>query len=133
MMRAIIAAPVYFLFVFAAGFALGAIRVLVLEPRLGSFAATAAETPVMLSISWIAAAWTIRRFRVPVTTPARLSMGAAALVLLLAAEALLGIALGRGFAEQARALGAPAGMLGFAAQLAFAFMPLAQARLSGRA
>jgi hypothetical protein len=48
---ALIAATVYFLALFAIGFAFGTVRVLVVEPRLGALAATASEVPLMLIVA----------------------------------------------------------------------------------
>jgi hypothetical protein len=55
-MRAAAAAAVlYFLAAFGAGFLLGPIRVLVLEPRLGAFAAVLIEAPLLLAANVVAA------------------------------------------------------------------------------
>jgi len=48
---------VYALSVFAIGFVLGAIRVLVLAPRLGNAVAVALEVPFMLAVSWKLSRW----------------------------------------------------------------------------
>ena len=55
----------YFALVFAAGFALGVVRVLVLAPRLGALSAVALELPLILTVSWIACGWVLKRFSVP--------------------------------------------------------------------
>ncbi len=52
-MRAVLAGVLYFGLVFALGFILGTLRVLVLEPRLGSTGAVLLELPVMLAASWL--------------------------------------------------------------------------------
>jgi hypothetical protein len=109
--------------VFAAGFALGAIRVLLVAPRLGDTAAVALELPLMLAISWVACLRLIGRLRVPATPPARLVMGGLALALLLAAEFALALGLG-GTPGAALALGTAAGLIGLAGQAAFAVLPL---------
>ena len=129
MRAALIAGVLYFAIVFAVGFALGALRVTVFVPRLGELWAVALEVPAMLAVSWLASARLVRTRRVPRTAAARLAMGGLALALLLAAEWGLGLALsGRGIREQLAAWLAPAGLLGLAAQLAFALVPLVQAR-----
>jgi len=123
---ALIAGSVYFGVLFALGFALGTVRVLMVAPRIGELAATAAEAPVMLLASWLACGWIVRRWSVPYRLSDRTVMGAWFLGLLLAAELLLGLTLfGRTAAEQWAALTSPAGLLGLAAQLAVALFPMA--------
>ena len=78
-------ALLYFAFVFAAGFVLGAIRVPLLVPRLGERAAELIEAPIMLGVIWLSARAVVRRF--PADRPARLlGSGMLALALLLALE-----------------------------------------------
>jgi len=76
----------YFALVFATGFVLGALRVTVLVPRLGTRTAELAEVPVMLAVTLFAARWVARRLSVPPSARPRLGMGCVALVLLLVAE-----------------------------------------------
>jgi len=76
----------YFALTFGAGFMLGPLRILVLMPRVGARVAELAELPVMILVTWLAARWTVRRFRVPSSARLRLVMGALAFALLLAAE-----------------------------------------------
>jgi hypothetical protein len=82
---AIAAGAVYFLLVFAAGFVLGTMRVLLVVPHLGERRAELLEIPVMLVIAFVAARWVVGRWRID-TTPARLVTGGVALALLAAAE-----------------------------------------------
>jgi hypothetical protein len=122
--RPLQAAVAYFAIVFAAGFILGTIRVVVLEPVLGGLAAVAVETPVILTISWIISGLLIRRFDIAPALLARLMMGVFAFCFLLAAELNLSmVAFGRSAAEFAAGLAEPAGLLGLSAQLVFAAMP----------
>ena len=86
MAPAIKAGLCYFALTFGAGFLLGPLRILLLEPRVGARAAELAELPVMIVVMWLAARWTIRRFRVPLSAASRLAMGALAFALLVAAE-----------------------------------------------
>jgi hypothetical protein len=85
-MPAIKAGLCYFGLTFGAGFLLGALRVLVLVPRVGARAAELAELPVMIVVTWLAARWTVRRFHVPSSIALRVVMGSLAFVLLVAAE-----------------------------------------------
>lgn len=127
MRRALTAGAAYAGLVFAAGFALGAIRTLMVEPRLGALAAVAIELPVMLAISWFACGSALRRFVVPAEFAARLAMGLAAFAVLMGAE--LGLALfvfARSAGDFLAGFAAPAGALGLAGQIAFGLMPLAR-------
>jgi hypothetical protein len=76
----------YFAIVFGAGFLLGPIRILWLEPRVGTRWAELTEAPIMLVVMLLATRWIVRRFRVPRTPSGRLGMGFVALALLLGAE-----------------------------------------------
>lgn len=60
-MRVLIRGSLYFALVFAVGFALGAVRVLWLVPRLGERAAELLEAPFMLAASFFFARWVVRR------------------------------------------------------------------------
>ena len=125
MPSAIKAGILYFAIVFAAGFLLGTLRVFILLPLTGEFAAVALELPVMLVISWLACRKLISRFSVPATTEPRLVMGALAFGLLLLAEVgLSGFAFNRSVAEYFALLQTAPGLLGLAGQIAFAFIPL---------
>ena len=65
----------YFAVVFAAGFGLGVIRMLVVIPRVGETVAVLIEAPVMLGISWPVARRLTRWFAVPDAAEARVLMG----------------------------------------------------------
>jgi len=80
------AGAVYFACVFAAGFALGAIRIPFLVPRLGVRIAELLEMPVMFVVILMSAKWIVRRFQLPAVPPIRLTVGVIALVLMLLAE-----------------------------------------------
>lgn len=84
--RALRASGAYFAWVFAAGFALGWIRVPLLEPRLGTRWSELAELPLMLVAVVLAARWTVRRFRLPPEPGARWTVGLVALGGMLLAE-----------------------------------------------
>jgi hypothetical protein len=59
----VIRGAVYFVLVFGAGFFLGVLRVLVVEPRLGQRSAELLEAPLMLAVIYFAARFITRRFR----------------------------------------------------------------------
>jgi hypothetical protein len=114
---------------FAIGFVLGAVRALLLAPAIGVLAATMAELPVMLGLSWVVCGWIVRWLRVPPRAVIRMAMGATALGVLLACELMLGLVVfGRSAAQLAASLATLPGLLGLSAQLLFAAFPLLQAR-----
>lgn len=118
---------VYFAIVYAAGFALGTLRVLAVAPALGDFAATLVELPIMLAVSWVACGLVLRRQSVPQT--ARLAMAATSLALLLLAELGTGVfAFGLTPAGAAARIFAYANWLGLAGQLLFVAFPLLRQR-----
>jgi len=85
-MKVLKAGLAYFAIAFGAGFVLGAIRVLLVVPRLGTRTAELVEMPIMLAVSFLAARWVARRFVMPYAVPSRLAMGLIALALLVAFE-----------------------------------------------
>jgi hypothetical protein len=91
--RSLQAALLYFAWVLGAGFALGAVRVPFLVPRLGERYAELIEMPLMLTVIVFAARHVVRRFAVPPSFAIRLKVGFAALALSVAAELLLAAAL----------------------------------------
>jgi hypothetical protein len=122
---ALFAATVYFLALFATGFAFGTVRVLVVEPRLGALAATASEVPLMLIAAYFICRWTIRRWRVPSTPSLRWIMVPWFLTLLFLFESLLGtVIFGRTLFEQWTSLTATAGLIGLSAQFVSALLPV---------
>ncbi len=78
------AASLYFLIVFGAGFLLGAIRVVLIVPRLGTRWAELLEMPVMLTVIYFASGNINKRF--PLRSADRLSYGLLALAFAVAAE-----------------------------------------------
>jgi hypothetical protein len=118
--------------VFAAGFALGALRVTLLVPRLGELGAMALEPPLMLLVSWLACGWLLGAFGVPRHVSTRVPMGGLGFVLPMTAELGLGtVVFGRSLAEQFASLYALPAAPGFAAQLAFGLFRLLR-RATGR-
>ena len=127
--RTLLAGAAYIAIVFAAGFVLGAVRTLVLVPRVGSFTAVLLELPVMLVISWIACGKVLARFDIPARTAPRLGVGASAFTFLMLAEVVLSlVAFDRAPSDYLAELGTPHGLLGLAGQVLFALMPLAHRR-----
>jgi hypothetical protein len=114
-------------FLIGFGFVFGAVRVTLVAPRVGAFAAVALEAAPMLIACWFVSRIVVARAAVPAAAASRLAMGAWALALLLAAETALGVVgFGRTLTEQFAAWATPAGALGLAAQVAFALLPVAQ-------
>ena len=113
----------YFAIVFSFGFVLGTVRVLAVIPRIGEFAATLLELPLILTAAWFVSGWLIRKMRIAPDTTSRLLMGAAAFGLAMIAEPLLGLSFGRSLTEQWAALLRPAGLAGLAGQALFGLMP----------
>ncbi|MGL4323924.1 MAG: hypothetical protein ACRCTD_07760 [Beijerinckiaceae bacterium] len=90
-LSALLAGFWYATIVFAAGFALGAMRETFVRQYLGDLTSVIVEIPFMLLLSWFVAQWLIARHTVPHRILDRVMMGIAALVLLLIAEAGVGI------------------------------------------
>lgn len=133
MTAALKAGTIYFAVVYAFGFVFGTARVLLVAPLVGETVAVLLEAPIMLLVSWIAARWAAKTFSVPATLPPRLVMGAAAFALLLLGE--LGVStliFSRSLAETFATYRSLPGMIGLAAQMIFALLPLAQAILLRR-
>lgn len=127
MLNALKAAVIYFAVVFAVGFVLGAIRVMIVAPQLGEAIATLIELPLMLIASWFVCTWTVRRFAVSPALGPRLVMGLLAFGLLIAAEMILGtVGFGRTLSEQIQAYCTFGPLLGLMAQIVFAVFPMIQ-------
>ena len=125
MRHAILAGLVYWAIVFALGFVMGTLRVLVLAPLLGPVAAVSLELPIMLAGSWLACGWSLRRFGVGKAFAERAAMGLLAFTLLILAEfALSTLLFGRTAAEHWASYATTEARLGLAAQVLFATFPL---------
>ncbi len=122
-MRVLKAAATYWAIVFTVGFALGTVRVLWVIPRIGLVPATLLELPLILTASWFAAGWLVRRFGITRAGEA-LTVGAVAFAILMAAEcALAGVLSGQSPAQWLAGLGQPHALLGLAGQVVFALLP----------
>ncbi|MBI1260195.1 MAG: hypothetical protein GC184_00560 [Rhizobiales bacterium] len=117
------AAALYFGLTFGAGFMLGPIRTLLLEPNLGPFFATLLEAPLMLVAMTAIAIWILRQYDLH-TAPARLAMGGLAFVFLMIIEMLGALLMyGQGPGEYATSLATPEGILRFALFVFFGLLP----------
>jgi hypothetical protein len=128
------AAVAYFSIVFAIGFAMGIVRVVVTAPVLGETWATIGELPVMLAASWIACKRVMERWKIPPTATARLATGGLAFAFLIGAEFALGAAaLGRTLPQMFASYRQTGPLLGLIAQILFGLLPQIQAaRTAGR-
>jgi hypothetical protein len=130
MLAAIKAGAAYFGIVFAAGFVLGTIRVLLVVPHVGQTVAVLIETPIILGIGWIACRRCTSVFQISRRLHPRMLMAAVAFMLLMFAEALLAVvAFGQTLAGFVTSLGTTPGAIGFLAQVAFGLIPVFQGRL----
>ncbi len=117
------AAVAYWATVFALGFVLGTVRILWVIPLVGLIPASLLELPIILTASWFAAGWLVRRFAI-VSSSEALAVGALAFAILMAAEcALAGVLTGQTPAQWIAGLRQPHAILGLAGQIAFALMP----------
>jgi hypothetical protein len=121
----VLAAILYFVIVFCAGFLLGAVRVTVLEPRLGETIATLCEAPFLLVAIVLAARWLPVKLGMEPTIRSLAAMGVGALVLQQLTDFGVGI-LVRGIApaQHVAHLLTPAGWIYLALLVAFAAMPV---------
>ena len=113
----------YFAVVFAIGCVLGALRDLLLAPRLGAPPAELLELPVMVAASWVVARGLLRRSRPGAGV--RLGAGVLALLCLLGLELTLVLALpGRSVEDWIAARRSAVGAVWVLAMIAFALLPL---------
>jgi hypothetical protein len=122
-MRALKAGILYFALVFAIGFALGAIRIPFVVPRLGVRWAELLEMPLMLFASFLAARFFVHRFG-PLSSRRRVIMGVVALALLVAAEIGLTVALAQSVPESIAGRDPVSGIAYLISLAVFAAMPL---------
>src|SRR5579872_476811 len=83
----------YAITVFAVGFLLGTVRVLALEPRVGSAIAVSIEAPIMLTVCWCVSSIWMRRLRVMAENRTRIAVGAVAFATLMILELTLSVSL----------------------------------------
>lgn len=127
MMIATRAGLLYAAIIFVFGVVLGTLRTMILLPLLGATAAVLIEAPLMLVLCWIVCGRVIHRLNVPPTLGARAVMGLVALLTLAALEWPMGILLfDLTLTQILLSYLTPEGMIGLAAQIAFAAFPLLQ-------
>lgn len=90
MLRILKLGLLYFALVFGAGFVLGPLRVLLLEPRLGARTAELLEMPLMLGAIWLASRGLVQRAQ-DLSAQACLGIGAIAVMLVLTADVAVGV------------------------------------------
>jgi len=119
----------YFAAVFAAGFLLGVARTLLIAPLTGDLAAVALELPLILTVSWVACGWAIRRHDVKSESGDRLVMGLTSFVLLMVAElAVSTLVAGRSLDQHLALYSSAPVLLGMCGQLVYAALPLMRLR-----
>ncbi len=130
MPRSLAAGSIYFAVVFAIGFALGIVRVVITGPKLGETAAVLLEIPVILTASWFVAKWCVARFAVRSDAAERLTMGLVAFCLTMLAEMAMAVLLfGRTVPEHFATYSHSLGLVGLMAQFLFALLPYIQGRV----
>lgn len=132
-MGAVRAGAIYFALVFAAGFVLGPIRVLVLAPRMGELGAVLVEAPLMVGAIVLAGVWLARRGVTPEGSGSRLVMGGVALACLFAAEVgTASLLRGQSLSDYASRLVQPAGHVFLGLASFFALWPALHGLLDPR-
>lgn len=123
------AAALYFVMVFAVGFALGPVRVLWLEPVLGKTIAVLIESPALVVAMIFAARLAPRWTRMRGNWAAYVTVGVLALVFQQIADLAVGFGLrGMTLNDQAAYFATPPGYIYLATLVIFAIMPLAVRR-----
>jgi hypothetical protein len=122
-MRLIKPALIYFILIFATGFALAMIRIPFLVPRLGERWAELIELPFMVLASFLVARWLVQRFRL-VTVMQCMGTGLPAFLMMLSAELAVMRFQGQGLDEYLAGRDPVSGMAYLFSLLLFAAMPL---------
>jgi hypothetical protein len=130
-MKIVLTASLYFLAIFAVGFMLGPIRVLLLEPRFGPVIAVLCEAPFLVMAFVLAARWSPRAARVALDAGSMLLVGIVALIMQQLAEFAVGAVLrGLSVSEQLAQLSTPQGVIYVLLLIIFAAMPFLVSRFS---
>lgn len=122
-MRVLQAALVYFVSVFAVGFLMGVIRVLLIVPRIGERWAELAELPLMIAASAVIAYLLFARAKFSLHRLA--CAGFLALVFLVSAEVAVNAASGRSLSQYITGRDPVSGLAYAVSLLLFGLMPLA--------
>jgi hypothetical protein len=124
-MQVLKAGALYFTIVFAAGFLLGPIHVLWIEPKAGPTLAVLCESPFLLAVMILAARWVPGAVALEKTAASLITMGIIALALQQAADFLVGVGLrGIPLKQQVAHFGTKAGMVYATLLILFAIIPL---------
>lgn len=133
MRRTLQAALAYFAVVFAVRFLIGVARQLWAAPRFGMTGAELLEAPVIVALMWFAAAWAVKRERLPEAAKYRLSMGVLALGMIVLADWAVALSVGRqSLTAYIRSRGPVAGPIYILLLIVFVLMPYWLARLPRR-
>ena len=125
--RALSAAAIYFIIVFAVGLVLGPARVLWLEPWLGRTLAVLCEAPFLVLAMWFGARWATAWAKLEPGWWLRLMMGVVALSMQQVADLAVGFGLrGMTLSDQFAYFSTP-GLIYVATLILFAAMPLIRA------
>ena len=117
----------YFTIIFALGFFLGTLRVLILSPIFGEESAVMLEIPIILAVAWYIAYRINKANNTHKTFAGQLLMGVFAFSMLMIAEFSLGFFMfDYNFHDQIRSYEAPIKMTGLGAQIVFALFPAVQ-------
>jgi hypothetical protein len=120
----------YTLGVFLVAFAVGAIRVTLVAPRVGALLAVAMEAPVVLSAAWLISRRCIRRFAVLRDSRSRILMGGVAFTALMVLEVTIAtLTFGQALDDYVAKFATAPGLLGLAVQMGFATLPLIQGQM----
>jgi hypothetical protein len=121
------AACLYVLLTYAAGFALGTLRVMIIEPRMGSVAAVTVEAPFILMAMWFNSRWALKKAHPSHSISSYLAVGGMAFVFLHILE-MLGAKLLRGqsITDYFTHYTTPEGLMFFALASVFALVPVVQ-------
>lgn len=124
-MEILTAGVLYFAVTFAFGFVFGSLREILVVPRLGQFAATLIEAPLMLLVMYFAAHWIVGRFETLPSLSERLAVGGIGFALLIVLEIIFSRYMrGWTFGQWLGHLKTADGAISLALFLAFAVMPL---------
>jgi|7_EtaG_2_1085326.scaffolds.fasta_scaffold66245_2 hypothetical protein len=122
-MQQIKPALIYFILIFATGFALALIRIPFLVPRLGERWAELVELPFMVLASFLVARWLVQRFGL-VTVMQCIGTGLPALLMMLSAELAVMRVQGQSLGEYLAGRDPVSGIAYLFSLLLFAAMPL---------